>query len=96
MKVYLFKMLHGFVTNIGMTYTENDSTGIHFSAARIYKSLPGHLKRKQALEGNFDRVRVIEKFKKQLDNFLTTQPDQPITLGLTRAAKTNSIVDQVI
>ena len=116
--VYLFKMLHGFVPNIGMTYTENDRTGIHFnqptikkaatscyrqmrtqsfsySAARIYNSLPRHLKRKQALEENFDRVRVVEEFKKQLDNFLTTLPDQPTTPGLTRAAETNSIVDQV-
>ena len=73
MTVYLFKMLHGFVPNIGMTYTENDRTSINFnqptikmaattcfkqmrthsfshSAARIYNSLPRHLKRKQALE----------------------------------------------
>ena len=66
-----------------------------YSAARIYNSLPRHLKRKQALEENFDRVRVVEEFKKQLDNFLTTLPDQPTTPGLTRAAETNSIVDQV-
>ena len=26
MIVYLFKMLHGFVPNIGMTYTENKDT----------------------------------------------------------------------
>ena len=118
MIVYLFKMLHGFVPNIGITYTENDRTGIHFNqqtikktattcfkqmrtqsfshtAARIYNSLPRHLKRKQQLEENFDRVSVVEEFKKQLDNFLTTLPDQPTTPGLTRAAETNSIVDQV-
>ena len=49
------------------------------SAAKIYNSLLRHLKRKQALEENFDTVRVVEEFKKQLDNFLTTQPDQPTT-----------------
>ena len=66
------------------------------SAAKIYNSLPRHLKRKQALEENFDRVRVVEEFKKQLDNFLTTLPDQPTTPGLTRgAAETNSMVGQV-
>ena len=118
MIVYLFKMLHGFVPNTGMTYTENERTSIHLyqptikkaatacfkqmwtqsfsnSAARIYNSLPRPLKRKQVLEENFDRVRVVEEFKKQLDNFLTTLPDQPTTPGLTRAAETNSIVDQV-
>ena len=51
-----------------------------------------HLKRKQALEENFDRVRVVEEFKKQSDIFLTTLPHQPTTPGLTRAAETNSIV----
>ena len=118
MIVYLFKMLHGFVPNIGMTYTENERNCIHLyqptvkkaatacfkqmrtqsfsnSAARIYNSLPSPLKRKQALEENFDRVRVVEEFKKQLDNFLTTLPDQPATPGLTRAAETNPKVDQV-
>ena len=66
-----------------------------YLAARIYNSLPRHLKRKQALEENFDRVIVVKEFKKQLDNFLTTLPDQPTTPGLTRAAETNSTVDQV-
>ena len=33
--VYLFKMLHDFVPNIGMTYTENDRTGIHFNQPTI-------------------------------------------------------------
>ena len=67
-----------------------------YSAARIYNSLPRHLKRKQALEENFDWVSVVEEFKKQLDNFLTTLTDQPTTPGLTRAQpETNSIVDQV-
>lgn len=111
-------MLHGFVPGIGMTYTENDRTGIHFNqptikntatgsfkqmkthsfsytAARIYNALPRQLKQKMGLEENFDKVRVVEEFKKKLDNFLTTVPDQPTTPGLTRAAETNSIVDQV-
>ena len=116
--IYLFKMLHGFVPNIGMTFTENDRTGIHFhqpainkkattcfknmktqsfsyAAARIYNSLPRHLKRKQRLEENFDKGKVVEDFKKELDCFLTKLPDQPTTAGLTRAADTNSIVDQI-
>ena len=64
------------------------------TGARIYNSLLKHLKRKQALEEKFDRLRVVEEFEKQLDNFLTTLPDQPTTPGLTRTAETNSIVDQ--
>ena len=46
------------------------------TAARIYNSPLRHLNRKQALGENFDRVRVVEEFKEQLDNFLTTLPDQ--------------------
>ena len=116
--IYLFKMLHGLVPNIGMTFTENDRTGIHFyqpvtkkmmtgcfknmktqcfsyTAARIYNSLPRHLKQKQGLEDNYNRGKVVEDFKKELDCFLTELPDQPTTAGLTRAAETNSIVDQI-
>ena len=65
------------------------------TATRIYNSLPRHLKSKQALKENFNRVRVVVEFKKQLDTFLTTLPYQPTTPGLTRAAETNSIADQV-
>ena len=38
MIVYLFKMLLGFAPNIGMTYTENDRTGIHFNQSTIKKT----------------------------------------------------------
>ena len=50
---------------------------------------------KEAPEENFDKVRVVEKFKKQLDNFLTTLSNHPTTPELTRASETSSIVDQV-
>ena len=36
--VNLFKMLHGFVPNIGMTYTENDRTRIYFNQPTIKKA----------------------------------------------------------
>ena len=76
-------------------YRQMRTQSFSHSAARIYNSLPRHLKRKQALEENFDKVRVVEEFKKQLDIFLTTLPNQPTTPGLTRATETNSIVNQV-
>ena len=47
-----------------------------YSAARIYNSLPRHLKRKQALEENFDRVRVVEEFKKTIGQ-LPNNPTRP-------------------
>ena len=38
---------------------------------------------------------TTDVFKKALDNFLSTVPDQPTVSGLTRAAATNSLIDQL-
>ena len=37
----------------------------------------------------------IDRFKKQLDVFLSTIPDQPTVFGLARAAASNSLLDQI-
>ena len=72
-----------------------ETQSFSYAAARIYNSLPRHLKQKQRLAENFDKGKVVEDFKKELDCFLTKLPDQPTTEGLTRAADSNSIVDQI-
>ena len=46
--IYLFKMLHGFVPNIGMTYTENDRSGIHFNQPTIKKMTTSCFKQMKA------------------------------------------------
>ena len=38
---------------------------------------------------------TTDVFKKALDDFLATVPDQPTVPGLTRAAATNSLIDQL-
>ena len=37
----------------------------------------------------------VEMFKKGVDDFLSEVPDQPTVSGLTRAATTNSLIDQL-
>jgi hypothetical protein len=37
----------------------------------------------------------VEMFKKAVDDFLSEVPDQPTVSGLTRAATTNSLIDQL-
>ena len=40
-------------------------------------------------------VGTVDQFKHGLDDWLVTVPDQPTIPGRQRAAKTNSIIDQV-
>ena len=37
----------------------------------------------------------VECFKNNLDKYLATVPDEPTVVGLTRAAETNSLIDQL-
>ena len=42
-----------------------------------------------------ERSRDVKVFKNHLDKFLAQAPDQPTIAGLARAAKTNSLLDQL-
>ena len=55
--------------------------------ARLFNILPKSLRNENC--GDF------ELFKNHLDLFLSRIPDQPSVAGLTRAAQTNSLLDQV-
>ena len=61
------------------------SLGVH--GARIFNLLPSNLRNENS--GDF------ALFKNHLDIFLSTVPDQPTTPGLSRAAGSNSLLDQV-
>ena len=54
---------------------------------RLFNLLPASLRNENC--GDF------ELFKNHLDIFLSQVPDQPTTAGLGRAAKTNSLFDQI-
>ena len=59
--------------------------GVH--GARLFNILPSFLRNENS--GDF------ALFKNYLDIFLSSVPDQPTTPGLTRAAVSNSLLDQV-
>ena len=54
---------------------------------RLFNLLPAELRSKTGCS--------VDTFKKYLDNFLATVPDQPTVSGLTRAACSNSLIDQL-
>ena len=61
------------------------SLGVH--GVHLFNLMPKPLKNENS--GDFPL------FKNHLDIFLSRIPDQPTTIGLTRAAATNSLLDQV-
>ena len=63
-----------------------DST-LKVKGARIFNLLPDYLR-------NIDADNV-EVFKRELDWYLSSIPDQPTIPGLQRAAETNSLLHQI-
>ena len=61
------------------------SLGVH--GVHLFNLMPKSLRNENS--GDFPL------FKNHLDIFLSRIPDQPTTTGLTRAAATNSLLDQV-
>ena len=66
MIVYLFKMLHGFVPNLGMTYTENDRTGTHFSQPTIKKTATTCFKQMRTQSFSHTAARICNSLPKHL------------------------------
>ena len=62
------------------------SLGVHGS--RLFNLLPKHLRNENSKD--------FPLFKNHLDLFLALVPDQPTNTGLTRAAATNSLLDQLL
>ena len=58
--------------------------------SRLYNTLPSHLRKIYSSESN-----PLDSFKKDLDDFLLTVPDEPTISGLVRPANSNSILEQV-
>ena len=79
------------------TNTENHIKKIRFNSfgyigPKLFNLLPQELRK---FEPTQNTENITNSFKNQLDKFLSNIPDQPTTPGLSRAANTNSISDQV-
>lgn len=109
--LYIWKILQGISPNPGIQQQVNPRTGTHlrlpaiamtspcwvktlrrnsfvYKGSRVFNSLPKHLR-------EIDQKMSLISYKSKLDKFLQTLPDQPTVQGLSRAASTNSIVDQI-
>ena len=62
-------------------------SSLHVKGCRLFNLLPPQLRNMSGCS--------VDIFKKELDYFLATVPDQPTAPDLTRAAFTNSLIDQL-
>ena len=109
--LYTVKALNGLVPNIGFTVKWNDRTGpkievplvkkgsgivtqkmkerrLMVQGPKLFNVLPLEVRR------DFQNI-SIDSFKHKLDDFLHCIPDQPTVSGLSRAAPSNSLIDQI-
>ena len=108
--IFLWKVAQGLVQGYQATFTTSPRRGRymevsplnHAAPAPVKKARESSLKVKGAQLFNIipRALRDIsagspEQFKVQLDGWLSTVPDQPTIPGRPRAAKTNSLLDQV-
>ena len=63
-----------------------------YIAPRLFNILPPEL---STFHPPNNGMNIINSFKNQLDKFLSKIPDQPTIYGLSRAASSNSLLDQI-
>ena len=111
MILYTVKALTGLVPNPGFEMKRNERTGPHLvvpmsktsggivtekmkdrsilvQGSKLFNNLP------KDLRCMYESL-TIEAFKRNLDVFLSTIPDQPTAAGLVRLAASNSLIDQI-
>jgi len=109
--MYTMKALLGLVPNPGFITRKNERTGLHLivpwskgnrgiltekmkdrrllvQGAKLFNILPKDLR-------CTEDVTSMDAYKRRLDNFLEKIPDQPTIGGQTRAAQSNSLIDQI-
>ena len=106
----LWKISQGLTEGLSVDWQWSDRRGRYAIPASIHRSAPSCVKkaRERTLFVHGARLFNIlpkslrnencgdfELFKNHLDLFLSRIPDQPSVAGLTRAAQTNSLLDQV-
>ena len=110
MVLFLWKISEGLVCGYDVTFTESDRRGRIAIPKPFIRTAPANVRRaREASLGvkgcklfNIlpDSVRnmrgtSLDSFKRELDKFLSSIPDQPTIPGLQRAAETNSLIHQI-
>ena len=108
--MFIWKLSQGLITGYSLPFQNSDRRGtyvlvpplassspsavrkaressLQVKGARLYNLMPLHLRNMTGVS--------VDIFKAALDTWLATIPDQPTTNGRQRAARTNSLLDQV-
>ena len=90
--IFVWKVLQGLVHGYPIPNRQSPRRGRLVDVAKFCSSAPSAVKK--AREANISTGTTYQ-FKRELDSWLECVPDQPTTQGRQRAAKTNSLIDQV-
>ena len=67
---------------------------ILYYGVRLFRSLPSHLRKLQCTNDN--KPPSTDSYKRSLDNYLHTLPDEPYCSKRQRRSPTNNIIDQKV
>jgi hypothetical protein len=110
MILFLWKISEGLVKGYDISFTESDRRGKMAVPKPYVRTAPASVRRAREASLGVKGCRLfnilpeslrsihgttLDIFKRELDNFLSTIPDQPTVPGLQRAAETNSLIHQI-
>ena len=111
MIIFIWKITQGLVSGYSLSFTPlSDRTGRKAVPSPVIQSVPAAVRNARAGSLSFRGAQLfnamplslrnsdhgdIPMFKNHLDIFLENVPDEPSVPGLVRAARTNSLLDQI-
>ena len=110
MVIFMWKISEGLVKGYNINFTESARRGRMAVVKPHISTAPAAVKRAREASLGVKGCRIfnllpdsirnirggtVDSFKRSLDSFLSSVPDQPTIGGLTRAAETNSLLHQV-
>ena len=108
--LFIWKVLQGYVSGYSIPTSQNPRRGRLVEVAKYPSTAPAAVRRARESSLSVHGAQVfnllprdlrdistgiVDQFKARLDDWLQTIPDQPTIPGRTRAAPTNSLIDQV-
>ena len=109
--IFLWKISEGLVKGFDVKFSDNDTGRGRMAQPHAYvRTAPAAVRRARESSLGVKGCRLfnllpanirsmtgcpVDTFKKSLDDFLALVPDQPTVSGMTRAAVTNSLIDQL-
>ena len=109
--IFIWKLSQGMVTGYNLPFQYSERRGTHVSVPPMAAKSPAAVRKAREASLQVKGARLfnlaprdlrdmsgvsVETFKKGLDTWLASFPDQPTIPGRQRAALTNSLLDQVV